>query len=73
MSKKLEIDFEIADGITKLCLIESYKLMKKNNRDLIKEFGNEGNMPTHKREDYQNNAKMMYHMAEVISYYGGKV
>ncbi len=73
MSKKLEIDYDIADGITRLCLIESYKLMKENNQDLEKEYGHSANMPAHKREDWGNNTRMMYHMAEVIKYYGGHV
>ncbi len=73
MTKKLEIDYDVADGITKLCLIESYKLMQENNRDLEKEYGHSSNMPPHRREDWGNNTRMMYHMAEVIKYYGGSV
>lgn len=73
MSGKLELDFEIGDAITKVCLIESYKLLKKDNRELIKQYGNEHSMPKTDLANYQENTKMLYHMKEVIHYYGGKV
>ena len=64
MSKKLEIDFETADGITLLTLKEQRRYLKKELADFKK---GEYLHP----EDVSGNQIMIHHLDAVIKHFGG--
>jgi hypothetical protein len=64
MSKKLEIDFETADGITLLTLKEQRRYLKKELADFKK------GQYLHP-EDVSGNQIMIHHLDAVIKHFGG--
>jgi hypothetical protein len=69
---KMEIDYETADGITKLNLKDAYGYMKKEAKEIKKRI-KEGTSYPAQAEDLAYNERMMIHIKEVLSYYGETV
>lgn len=70
--KKMEIDWDVADGITKLNLKQSYSGILEDNKKIRKDIklGKATNVDL---QDLAFNEAMTIHMKEVLAYYGEKV
>lgn len=70
--KKLELDWDTADGITKLNLKHSYEGILKDNKEIKKRIKDGETKGVH-LQDLAYNEAMLIHMQEVLSYFGEKV
>jgi hypothetical protein len=68
-TSKLEIDYDVADGITLLNLVNAYKLMKEETKKLK----SLEHLQSHQAADLEYNRKMLKHLEQVIKYYGDDV
>ena len=66
---KIELDYDVADGITLLSLVDAYKLMKEDTERLKRLE----HLQSHQAADLEYNRKMLKHLEQVIKYYGGDV
>lgn len=69
MRSKLELDYDVADGITLLNLKDSYDCMSKETQELR----SMDDIPDYKMQDLIYNERMLRHLKHVIRYYGGDV
>lgn len=70
MSKGLEIPMEVADGITVACLTEQLNYLEKDQEEFRETIARGEKIESHKEADWLQNNKMIYHITEVLKYYG---
>lgn len=71
-NRKLEIPFEVADGITVACLSEQYAYLQTEQEQLEKLIES-GEIEDYQGADYVSNKRMMAHIKAVLRYFGSDV
>lgn len=70
MNTGLHIDYEVADRITLLNLVECYDTLEAEVQEM-NEMNSNVELPVHRLEDLVYNVQMMAHLKAVIKHFGG--
>lgn len=70
-TSNMTLTWDAADAITVQNLQECLERLKQENDVLLQSTLVTGDLPAHKKEDYDHNVLIMAHLVPVIKYFGG--